>query len=320
MVSLQPIKSKRLEVRVSKTQTTSYAHFLLLILLSTGYVSCDKLRIEPIEKKGILFIGHPYLWHLASDRVDERIERINLKKYKQLWLGGDLCSETTEKYATLGYLDGLFDLSSSNTHWTLGNHDVRNGNWDWISEFTSRDLHYVQDAQGMTIIVTNSNYSPDIHCDQLDEQYQMIRAVCDTISTSSHLIMLSHLVTWGGVEDSMKTDRVSNLNWPTWKYSCIEPQPYFHRIIYPMLKEVQERGIQVVVISGDAGQKDKQYQYQTADGLWFLASGINNSFEKDEEKRKLLPADRLLYLEYSKESRSLVWTFPSLDSLLMVDN
>ena len=46
--------------------------------------------------------------------------------------------------ATLIYLDNIFNLSSPQTHWSLGNHDIRNGNLDWIEETDDENVIFTQ--------------------------------------------------------------------------------------------------------------------------------------------------------------------------------
>ena len=127
--------------------------------------------------------------------------------------------------------------------------------------------------------------------------------------------MVSHLVTWAQAEPGAGAETAGNVDAAWWPYTCERfPGRFsnFNGLIYPLLKEVQKRGVQVILIAGDAGKKDKYYEYMSPEGIWFLASGINNSVEKDEEARKLLPKDRLLYLEYDPDTRTLVWEFPIL--------
>ena len=50
----------------------------------------------------------------------------------------DLCARTSEKPSTLDYLDSIFDLSSDKTHWALGNHDLVEGNINYITAKTKR--------------------------------------------------------------------------------------------------------------------------------------------------------------------------------------
>jgi hypothetical protein len=269
----------------------------------------------PKEKKGILFLGHTYRGR-NREKVDERIELLKRECYEYTWLGGDICAETTEKQSTVDYLDSLFNLSSPNTLWAYGNHDLRNGNHDWLREATGRELHYVQNYPGMTVLVTNTNYKRNSECDQWLDQFDMIKNVCDTISQATHLFLLSHHVTWSDVEPDMNADSAGNANAAWLPYKCAH-LTQFRYVVYPLLQQVQARGVQVVVIAGDAGQKDKAYQHQTDDGIWFLASGINNSTEADPIKRAQLPKDRILYLDYEAESGFLEWSFQDLDSLLL---
>ena len=95
-------------------------YWIIFLALLSLIVSCS----SPLpEEKTYLFLGHPYDWK-DGYRIDPRLEQLDLQTYDQIWLGGDVCSRTTEKESTLEYLDSLFDLGSDRLHWTLGNHDV----------------------------------------------------------------------------------------------------------------------------------------------------------------------------------------------------
>lgn len=82
---------------------------------------------------------------------------MSMSCFHQVWLGGDVCAETTADASTLNYLDGLFDLKSPQTHWTLGNHDVRNGSLDWITAATGRPTYYAAYINDITLLVLNSS-------------------------------------------------------------------------------------------------------------------------------------------------------------------
>ena len=62
-------------------------------------------------------------------------------------------------YSNFEYLDSLYNLSKASNHWTLGNHDSRNGNLEWYSEFTKRPTYYTHTTEGLTIIVMDGNIS-----------------------------------------------------------------------------------------------------------------------------------------------------------------
>ena len=85
-----------------------------------------------------VFMGHTYQWGAGGGRVDERIENMDLAQFDRIWLGGDICSEASLDYSTLKYIDSLFDLGKPGNNWTLGYHDARNGNEEWVAEFTER--------------------------------------------------------------------------------------------------------------------------------------------------------------------------------------
>ncbi|MEM6802420.1 MAG: metallophosphoesterase [Bacteroidota bacterium] len=286
-----------------------------LVLCVCLLFSCEREEIpETVEKKGIIFLGHIYDGLRENFLVDERIEHLDLNRYEHIWLGGDVCAETTKKRTTLDYLDNLFDLSKPTTLWALGNHDYRNGNMEWVREKTGRELHYVQNLGGITILLTNSSYKEN-ECEEKEDQFAMIENTCDTISGSSHLVFISHHLTWTDVDPAMNAKGVANGD-KSWAPMTCEVRSQFQRSIYPLLKKVQARGIQVLVIAGDLGQRAKSYEYQTKEGIWFLASGINNSSEKDPLVRAQLAPDRLLYLEYDQEARNMIWDFPILNELL----
>ncbi|MEZ4827576.1 MAG: hypothetical protein R3C61_15030 [Bacteroidia bacterium] len=50
-----------------------------------------------------------------------------------------MCSETTEEFSTLKYLNRHFRLSDP-APWAVGNHDVRNGNTEWITGLRARSF------------------------------------------------------------------------------------------------------------------------------------------------------------------------------------
>lgn len=255
----------------------------------------------------IIFLGHTYE---TPGKIDSRLELIDYSQYDHIWLGGDMLIETAISKRNLKYLDRYFDLDDENTLWALGNHDVRNGNHEWIMEFTERPLHYTTHHSGMTILVLNINYSNELDCQSLNNQYQMIRNVTDTIKSSSHLVVLTHRPTWGFVEENgTRTADQTNAHNPWIRYNCHDSSLY-HSTIYPLLVEVQQRGIQVLHIAGDFGQKAYSYEYKTKEGIQFLGCGLNNLSEEEED-----PNDQVLELSLDRKNRSLTWKFRPVNEL-----
>ncbi len=264
-----------------------------------------------------IFLGHIYDAYGQGKRVDSRVEHINFKNYDQIWLGGDLCTETTANISTLEYLNNLFDLSNKRTIWTLGNHDVRNGHHDWIRAFTGRELFYAQYLDNITIFNLSTSLfnplSPDSSL--VNIQYNLLKKVCDTITNDSKaLILLMHNVVWDSVSTDFDASVFANTNDYIWK-ARLNPDGYFYSSIYPMLCNVRNKGIKVFCISGDVGQKDiREFQYLSNEGIWFLGAGISNSLITNPEVLATMPDDKVLIFYNSPSGFS--WQFKTLDFLI----
>jgi len=108
-------------------------------------------------------------------------------------------------------------------------------------------------------------------------------------------------------------------NWPYyhWDANCFSPTPSYLETIYPMLKTVHERGVEVVNVIGDAGFNSKGMEMVSEDGIHYVSSGIDNSrFAHDSLALTGAAKDRVLLFEHWPERRELNWNFHDLDSLL----
>ena len=293
--------------------------FLTFALLS----SCKKEKPTPIDINvnknkdfTYIFLGHIYDAYGKGRKVDPRVECINFSNYDQIWLGGDLCTEVTAKYSTLEYLNALFNLGSKKTIWTLGNHDVRNGNHEWISEFTKRDLFYAQYTDNITVFNLSTSLlnplSPDSFL--VNIQYDFFKQVCDTITTKSKaFIVLMHNVVWDSVSTDFDASVFANTNYKHWK-ARLNPEGYFYSSVYPLLCNVRNKGIKVFCISGDVGQKDiREFQYLSNEDIWFLGAGISNSLVITDRK-DTLPPDKVLI--FRNTTAGFSWQFEVLDTLI----
>ncbi|MFT4665335.1 MAG: hypothetical protein ACI8YQ_001804 [Polaribacter sp.] len=260
-----------------------------------------------------LFLGHTYQWKSAVQKVDFRLEAIDKSPYDQFWLGGDNCSETAQSYTTLQYLDSIFHLANPKNHWTLGNHDHRNGNMEWIEEFTQRNDYYTSHQDGITVMVLNTNLNPS-DCENLNKQYQMISNVCDTIQESSHLIILNHHFIWSKLPEISPQEIGSHGVIEYYAMNCDSTNALFHNTMYPKLISVQERGVQVINIMGDAGWGDPTAK-QTSEGIWFMASGINATVYDDNPVAFEASADEILVIRHIPKQKKLWWEYLSLDEL-----
>ena len=281
---------------------------LLLGLFSQEYLSAQRHQY--------IFLGHTYEWHTGGAKVDHRLEELDFSDYSRIWLGGDICSEASLNYSTLQYIDSLFDIGAPGNHWSLGNHDIRNGNVEWFEELTGRETYYAYHSLGVTTMVLNTCLTP-YQCEDLEKQFTMIQNVCDTLAASSHLIALMHHAVWDSLPGLPWPGSYSHTEFPFWNASCkFLPNNTFRGQIYPLLVSVKDRGIHVICVSGDMGANAKKFEAESTDGIIFLGCGLNNSYYTDPVIREQQPRDQVLIFAHEPQSRSLSWTFVTLNSLL----
>lgn len=257
-----------------------------------------------------IFLGHTYEYHIAPNRLDPRIYRLDYNDFDGVWLGGDVCSESLMEYSTLERIDSVFHLTKKNTHWTYGNHDARNGNWIWVEELTGHKSYYTTNYKGITYIVLNTNLTP-FDCEQLDDQFRMISNVCDTIQKSSHLIMIMHHGVWHDVPELPSVVSYAQSNARYYNFNCYKEQSTYLNTIYPRLVEVQKRGVDVISLIGDMGAKTLEV-YST-DSLLYMGTGLRRSYFTDPVVRNNSPKDYALVFKHVPETGWLEWKFVDFD-------
>jgi hypothetical protein len=255
-----------------------------------------------------IFLGHIKLKQNGQDKVDPRIEGIDFSDFDRIWLGGDVTDESNLNYETLNYIDSLFDVSKPSNIWVYGNHDLRNFNEDWLREITGKKTYYAYSENGITTIALNLAINPS-DCEKLNDQFEMIKNVCDTIQESSHLIVICHNSVWKDVPGLLPPYVYSQSNLKYWLANCYDKPADFTSIIYPLLLEVKSRGITVLNILGDSGSFNKGVTMLSSDGIFFIASGISSSTQEE------YGPDKVLIIKHHPESEFLNWQFHNLDSL-----
>ncbi len=257
-------------------------------------------------------MGHTYEYYSINNPLDSRISMIDLKEYDGIWLGGDVCSESLMEYSTLEIIDSVFNLKHPNTHWALGNHDARNGNWIWVEELTGKKTYYTSSSNGITHIVLNTNLTPN-ECEQLNDQYRIIVDVCDTINKSSHLILLMHHGLWEGVPGLISPIGYAQSNLKYYNFNCYDVESNFVNEIYPRLLEVKKRGVEVICILGDIGAM--KVEYTSDDGIHFLGAGLQKSHYQDAEERKNSRTDYAIIFKHVPATGWLSWEHVDFDKL-----
>ncbi len=298
----------------------SFLYTSLLLAVALWLSGCKE---QPVQH--IIFLGHPYDWN-AGNRIDPRIEALDLSAYDHIWLGGDVCSETTKLPATLDYIDSLFHLRSDSTHWTWGNHDMLFGKTETIRAHTGKPDFYVQWQDGYCLLVLNTNLfwpypskPAQKDCEAKAAQMALIKAVTDTIREASHLVILHHhalLTEYITAADGKPADAFNGTA-ITMRPTC-DSTSDFTKQVYPWLTAVQQRGVKVLLVGGDMGMRAKTFARQTPEGIQILGSGINNSVSPRYIPDYVLSfaPDQVLLLEYRREERTLEWRYESLHNLL----
>jgi len=265
-------------------------------------------------KREYVFLSHIYQ---NETQVDNRIVSIDLSCYDQIWLGGDICANTTQDSETMEYIDDLFDLRSPTTHWALGNHDSAHGNLDRITGRTYRPTHYAAHFDGITFLVLNTNLPLGHSLDSLDlnDQFEMIVEVCDSIVQSSHLVLMSHHCLWAEIDGCQDAGTAANTDGSGYPLR-FEPSMTYAKGIYPKLIEVENKGVEVIHLAGDFGQNHGRYQRITDDGVQFIGSGITANTMYNETFPSAGQSDSILVFHHNVATRSLTWSSQVLSNLI----
>lgn len=267
-------------------------HFISVLLL-VFICSCK-------QDRSINYLHISHTRTNADPKMDSIAERIDYNKFNMLWLGGDLAKATSKNKKTMRYADSIFDFSSTNTLWSLGNHDYNN--LKRIEKYTKRPSYYAYHKNDITFIILDTQ---DSLSNIIGEQKKLFKSVVDTIQNSSHLILLHHKLIWmsNNSELEPKIKKTSNGKQGSC-FHCINPNNFYSEI-YPELLKVQNKGIKVLCIAGDIGVKSKAFEYKTPDGIYLLASGIDY---KDSN-------NKVLVFTHSIKSKQLSWEFVEISDL-----
>lgn len=264
-----------------------------------------------------LFTSHTYM---GESIIDTRLIELDKSGYDNIWLGGDICSETLMLRSNLDYLDEHLRIGQPHNYFTLGNHDRRNGNIEYFEEFIGKKAYYADYYNGFTCIVLDTNLDPG-DCENLNNQYKIICNVTDTISESSHLIILFHWGLWSGIPGLPEPNIYAHTNLKYWNANCDSTNNNFAKIIYPRLVEVENKGVEVICIMGDMGASYKKFDVVSSDGIQFLGCGLDNiKYYYEPQQWWAKEKDVMLEFDHNVTEKSLTWRFVDIDSLLDVQH
>ena len=252
----------------------------------------------------IIFVPHPRSEDQVHQSIYEGLAKIDFKKYDMRMLGGDLTYSVGKDSATLAYCDNIFNISSFNTLWSFGNHDVQSGHRSLIKEFTGRDSYYSYYRDGITFLVLDTELDAVsfnrtfIKGDQL----QMVKDVCDTIKESRYLILLHSRYIWMINSDYFKpmlTDSIA-------ASSRSMDTTNFYSDIYPLLQNVKSKGIQVLVFGGDKSKIN--INYSPEDSITFYAARLATDLPDS--------INNVIILNYNLQSKELTCNYVPLTDMI----
>ena len=284
------------------TNLLSLPYFNLLnvafvLFIGITFLACQSSlpKCDP-ELEHYIHIGHTRIFDTINQVVDPRVEKINFDKFDMTLLGGDICEESSKRYDILEYIDGLFDVKDPNTLWAIGNHD--DANLDDVSKITGRPYAYTYNKNNITFVVLYSVVPLK------GDQIELLKSVTDTISNSSHLIVMTHNLLWLANHPEMAEHRGEK----DYDWSCnyrASDRGWNYEVL-PLLRKVMDKNIQVIALAGDIGNHKSVFEERTEDGIYYLASG-NNPTKKNS---------RFLHFKHHIPSGILTWEFEYLESFL----
>lgn len=297
--------------------------FRTFIFFFLFLISCSQK--QDLTEHDILVLGHIYQWHTEGNKIDTRLENKDYSSFKELWLLGDLCSETTREQATLEYLDEIFDLNSNSTKWSVGNHDIRNGKLDYIRNATGRPLYYGSIKNDRAVYVLNSLMQHPMFkdsCAYKQEQDKEFRSFLELVSKGEdieHLFVLTHNPIWSDAEEELRQYELIGNAQAGWVDMICKWNGEFRNQYLETLISIQNEGVQVHCVAGDGGQYQKSFYETGESGIKYYVTGINNSFfsgsdPQDMDRFNGSP-DSVLVFDYDTASKRYLHKFIPIENL-----
>ncbi len=269
---------------------------ILFVLLIVSGINSFSQKDSVLK---FIFVPHPRTENKVKQSVLSGIEKIDFSKFDMILLGGDLTYSTSKDRIALAYCDSLFNLGSPNTLWSFGNHDVQSGNRSLIKEYTGRESYYSYYRDNITFLVLDTELNANGFSSTFisGNQLQMIKNVCDTISKSGYLIILHSRFMW-----------MINNNYFITKLDSVAASSKsldttnFYPDIYPLIKKVKTKGIQVICLGGD--KSEINVKYSPEDSITFYAATMAPEMSDN--------VNNVLILNYSLKNKTITSEYITL--------
>ncbi|MFT5863182.1 MAG: hypothetical protein ACI828_001839 [Flavobacteriales bacterium] len=274
-----------------------------VVAFLTLLFACNEKPLSDLAEDPSTFI------YVAHTRLDDnrgiysKIYDIDFSQYEMTLLGGDLAANSFSNTAIIQHLDSVFDYTSPRTLWSIGNHD-KTSDARFLKTTLKRKFH-AYEAHDVTFITLDSQ---DSLSSIVNEQKDFLMATLDSVQTTSLLILTHKLIFMNG-HPIMDADIETVCNGRRGDcFHCHNPNN-FQSEIAPRLKELQARGVQVMVVGGDLGYKKSSFEYVDPSGIVYLGNGMWH------------PKDWNSVLVFSKlPQKPMSYSFVAIDSLIHRQN
>ena len=241
--------------------------FLRIGVLAFFLLSCtDSTR----EIKTYLYTSHTRVCDAENGwSVKEKLEKVNYSSFDLILLGGDMLCQSSLEDRGMKYLDSVFNISSEKTLWSIGNHD--DDNLSIVKQYTKRNNYYSCFFDGITFIILDSEIDDS---KIINDQLIFLQSTLDTIEDSKNIIIMTHKLIWlyGNNEINLYGEERSNVKVGFNKWNIKANN--FYNDIYPSLIRKESKGINVYCVAGDLGTNSSIFEFQSKEGINFLANGF----------------------------------------------
>ena len=125
------------------------------------------------------------------------------------------------------------------------------------------------------------------------------------------MILITHHSVWNEVDKVNNMKDFANTDLSNLLFN-IDPDLNYKNGVYPQLIKVAQRGVKVIHIAGDFGQKVTSYQYLTADNIQFIGSGITSNNKYHSKFPTSGSPDLFLVLHHNLSEQIITWSFEEL--------
>jgi hypothetical protein len=219
-------------------------------------------------------------------------EVIGWSDFDAVLLGGNLLYNTTSDSLTFSLLGRTLGLDKERVFWSVGTHDIANPML--LKAVTKRPLFYGTRLNDIGIFVLDAETSVG---KITDEQFDALKTFLAANNDVKSLIVLTGRLVWLYGDAQLSGNHISN--------SSVVPSNFNARIS-PLLKMWAKGDKQVLCIAGDIGNQINQFEYETEEGIHYLASGLHPTNSAKS---------RVLLLKQDATTRLLSWQFLNTSDL-----